>query len=243
MIIENNIIHLPFTTFHFYNSKYYPDTNMSLLPPQITKAIEEFSKLPGIGPKSAERLTFHLLRSSKASPEALGNSLSELKNELKYCKSCQMVSLQEECSICSDTSRDHSTILVVENPLDVVAFEKTSYKGVYHVLHGVLSPIDGMGPEQLKLKELIDRCDSKSEIRNPKQIRNPKSDSIKEVIVATNPDVEGEATASYINDQLKDKVEAVSRLAHGLPMGADIEFADQVTLKESLEGRRTLSEP
>ncbi|HCI03553.1 MAG: recombination mediator RecR [Candidatus Peribacteraceae bacterium] len=198
---------------------------MSLLPPQITKTIEEFSKLPGIGPKSAERLTFHLLRSSKASPEALGSSLSELKNELKYCKTCQMVSLQEECSICADTSRDHSTILVVENPLDVVAFEKTSYKGVYHVLHGVLSPIDGMGPEQLKLKELIDRC---------------QSEKIKEVIVATNPDVEGEATASYISDQLKNKIETVSRLAHGLPMGADIEFADQVTLKQSLEGRRSL---
>ena len=161
---------------------------------------------------------------TRSSPEALGNSLTQLKNELKYCKSCQMVSLQEECSICADSSRDHSMILVVENPLDVVAFEKTSYKGVYHVLHGVLSPIDGMGPEQLKLKELIDRCQS----------------GVKEVIVATNPDVEGEATASYINDQLKDKVEAVSRLAHGLPMGADIEFADQVTLKESLEGRRSL---
>ncbi|MDP7247765.1 MAG: recombination mediator RecR [Candidatus Peribacteraceae bacterium] len=199
---------------------------MSLLPPQITKTIEEFSKLPGIGPKSAERLTFHLLRSSKASPEALGNSLSELKNELKYCKTCQMVSLQEECSICADSSRDHSTILVVENPLDVVAFEKTSYKGVYHVLHGVLSPIDGMGPEQLKLKELINRVSG--------------SGSVKEVIVATNPDVEGEATASYIGDQLKDKIKTVSRLAHGLPMGADIEFADQVTLKQSLEGRRSL---
>jgi len=197
---------------------------MSLLPPQITKAIEEFSKLPGIGPKSAERLTFHLLRSSKASPEVLGEALKDLKVELKYCNTCQMVSLQEECSICSDSTRDRSTILVVENPLDVVAFEKTSYKGLYHVLHGVLSPIDGMGPEQLKLKELIDRC----------------SDSVKEVIVATNPDVEGEATASYIHDQLKDKVETVSRLAHGLPMGADIEFADQVTLKKAVEGRRKL---
>ena len=197
---------------------------VSLLPPQITRAIEEFSKLPGIGPKSAERLTFHLLRSSKASPEELGSSLTELKNELKYCKSCQMVSLQDECSICADSSRDHSTILVVENPLVVVAFEKNSYKGVYHVLHGVLSPIDGMGPEQLKMKELIDRCQL----------------DIKEVIVATNPDVEGEATASYIHDQLKSKVETVSRLAHGLPMGADIEFADQITLKESLVGRREL---
>ena len=198
---------------------------MTLLPFQIQKTIEEFSKLPGIGPKSAERLTFHLLRSSKASPEGLGDSLLKLKNELKYCEECQMVTLKDKCSICEDTSRDHSTILITENPLDVIAFEKTSYKGVYHVLHGVLSPIDGMGPEQLKMKELIDRC---------------QSGSIQEAIVATNPDVEGEATASYIQQQLKEQVPKITRLAHGLPMGADIEFADQVTLRESLEGRRSL---
>jgi recombination protein RecR len=198
---------------------------MSLLPPQIQKTIEEFSKLPGIGPKSAERLTFHLLRSSKASPEGLGDSLKSLKNELKYCRDCQMVTLQEQCSLCADTSRDHTTILVVENPLDVIAFEKTLFKGVYHVLHGVLSPIDGMGPEQLKMKELVDRC---------------TDGSITEIIVATNPDVEGEATASYILKQLGGKIEKVTRLAHGLPMGADIEFADQVTLKEALVGRRDL---
>ena len=209
---------------------------MPLLPPQITKVIEEFSKLPGIGPKSAERLTFHLLRSSKASPEALGKSLNELKIELKYCKQCQMVSLQEECSICSDSTRDRTTILVVENPLDVVAFEKTSYKGLYHVLHGVLSPIDGMGPEQLKLKELIDRCQDASHLRSS----SSGGQAIKEVIVATNPDVEGEATASFIHDKLKDKVAAITRLAHGLPMGADIEFADQVTLREAVAGRRRL---
>ena len=198
---------------------------MSLLPPQIRKSIEEFSKLPGIGPKSAERLTFHLLRSSKASPEGLGKALLELKNELRYCDDCQMVTLQEKCSICNDASRDHTLILVVESPLDVVAFEKTSYKGVYHVLHGVLSPIDGLGPEQLKLKELIDRC---------------KNGAVKEIIVATNPDIEGEATASYIRKQLASDVENITRLAHGLPMGADIEFADQVTLKEALAGRRQL---
>ncbi|MDD5751147.1 MAG: recombination mediator RecR [Candidatus Peribacteraceae bacterium] len=198
---------------------------MSLLPPQITKAIEEFSKLPGIGPKSAERLTFHLLRSSKASPENLGKALSDLKVELKYCKCCQMVTLQEECSICIDASRDHSIILVVENPLDVIAFERSGFRGVYHVLHGVLSPIDGMGPEQLKLKELADRC---------------ASGEIQEIIVATNPDVEGEATASFIRERLKTKVPKITRLAHGLPMGADIEFADQVTLKEAIEGRRGL---
>ena len=198
---------------------------MSLLPPQITKAIEEFSKLPGIGPKSAERLTFHLLRSSKASPESLGVALSELKTELKYCEKCQMVTLQDECSICRDSGRDPHTILVVENPLDVIAFERSSFKGVYHILHGVLSPIDGLVQEQLKLKELIDRC---------------KTGDIQEVIVATNPDVEGEATASYIQRQLKDAVPKITRLAHGLPMGADIEFADQVTLKEAIAGRRSL---
>ena len=198
---------------------------MALLPPQIQKSIEEFSKLPGIGPKSAERLTFHLLRSSKASPEGLGKALLELKNELRYCDDCQMVTLQEKCSICNDASRDHTLVLVVESPLDVVAFEKTSYKGVYHVLHGVLSPIDGLGPEQLKLKELIDRC---------------KNGAVKEIIVATNPDIEGEATASYIRKQLASDVENITRLAHGLPMGADIEFADQVTLKEALAGRRQL---
>ncbi len=198
---------------------------MSLLPPQIQKSIEEFSKLPGIGPKSAERLTFHLLRSSKASPEGLGQSLLNLKNELKYCSECQMVTLQEKCSICEGSGRDHALVLVVENPLDVVAFERAGYKGVYHVLHGVLSPIDGMGPEQLKMKELHDRCET---------------GVVTEIIVATNPDIEGEATASYIQQQLGSKVEKVTRLAHGLPMGADIEFADMVTLKQSLEGRRSI---
>lgn len=198
---------------------------MSLLPPQIQRAIEEFQKLPGIGPKSAERLTFHLLRSSKATPEGLGNALINLRTQLKYCASCQMVTLEETCEICRDSSRDQGMVLVVEDPLEVIAFEKTSYKGVYHVLHGVLSPIDGMGPEQLKLKELIERT---------------KTGHIREVIIATNPDVEGDATASYIRSQLKDFVRSVTRLAHGLPMGADIEFADQVTLREALEGRRSL---
>ncbi|PIR52580.1 recombination protein RecR [Candidatus Peregrinibacteria bacterium CG10_big_fil_rev_8_21_14_0_10_49_10] len=198
---------------------------MSLLPPQIQQTIDEFSKLPGIGPKSAERLTFHLLRSSKASPEGLGKALTALKNELKYCTGCQMVSLQEQCSICADASRDRSTILVVEHPLEVISFERTSYKGLYHVLHGVLSPIDGFGPEQLKLAELIKRC---------------TEGGITEVIVATNPDVEGEATATYISQKLSGVVPSVTRLAHGLPMGADIEFADQVTLKEAIAGRRSL---
>lgn len=196
---------------------------MSLLPPQIQKAIEEFSKLPGIGPKSAERLTFHLLRSSKATPEGLGQALMALKNELKYCKSCQMITLEETCAICRDGARDQSTVLVVEEPLEVIAFEKAGYKGLYHVLHGVLSPIDGMGPEQLKLRELVDRC---------------QTGGIKEVIIATNLDTEGEATSSFIKHKLTGLVPSITRLAHGLPMGADIEFADQTTLKEAISGRR-----
>ncbi len=198
---------------------------MSLLPAPLQRAIEEFSKLPGIGHKSAERLTFHLLRSSKASPESLGNALLNLRIELQYCSECQMVTLQKKCSVCEDSSRDRTTILVVESPLEVIAFEKTGYKGLYHVLHGVLSPIDGMGPEQLKLKELIDRC---------------KDGGIQELIIATNPDIEGEATATFIRQKLGDKVSKITRLAHGLPMGADIEFADQVTLREAIAGRRVL---
>lgn len=198
---------------------------MSLLPLPLQRAIEEFSKLPGIGHKSAERLTFHLLRSSKASPEALGNALLNLRVELHYCSECQMVTLQKKCSVCEDTSRDRSTILVVESPLEVIAFEKTGYKGLYHVLHGVLSPIDGMGPEQLKLKELIDRCGK---------------GGIEELIIATNPDIEGEATATYVRQKLGPQIAKITRLAHGLPMGADIEFADQVTLKEAIAGRRAL---
>lgn len=198
---------------------------VSLLPVQIQKTIEELQKLPGIGPKSAERLTFHLLRSSKASPEALGTALLDLKHNLQYCKTCQMVATQEECEICKDSSRDRRTVLVVESPLDVVAFEKTSFDGLYHVLHGVLSPIDGMGPEQLKLKELLARA---------------KSGDLQEVILAMNPDIEGEATASYLCNKLQAFVPKITRLAHGLPMGADIEFADQGTLREALVGRRSL---
>lgn len=198
---------------------------MSLLPPQITRVIEEFQKLPGIGPKSAERLVFHLLRSARANPEALGHALLALKAELNYCRECQMVTTTECCAICADRSRDHSMVLVVEEPLEVVAFEKTSYKGCYHVLHGVLSPIDGMGPEQLKIRELIERANTAG---------------LREIIIATDPDVEGEATASYLREELKSIVPNITRLAHGLPMGADIEFADQVTLREALAGRRSL---
>jgi recombination protein RecR len=136
-----------------------------------------------------------------------------------------MITLQKSCSICTDAHRDTSTILIVESPLEVLAFEKSGYRGLYHVLHGVLSPIDGMGPEQLKLRELVDRCAKKA---------------IREIIIATNPDTEGEATASFIKTQLAPLVTTITRLAHGLPMGADIEFADQLTLQQAIEGRRTI---
>ncbi len=198
---------------------------MSLLPPQIHRAIEELQKLPGIGPKSAERLTFHLLRSSRASPETLGQALIELKRNLKYCQECQMVAVDSLCPICQDAARDPAMVLVVEEPLEVIAFERSGYKGRYHVLHGVLSPIDGLGPEQLKIRELLDRI---------------RRGGVNEVIIATDPDIEGEATASYLREQLAPLVGKITRLAHGLPMGADIEFADQVTLREALSGRRAL---
>jgi recombination protein RecR len=196
-----------------------------LLPPQIRKVIEEFSKLPGIGPKTAERLTFYLLRSSKASPEGLGRSLLLLRENLTYCTVCQMVAVDARCPLCSDPSRDASIVLVVEEPLDVVAFEKSGYRGLYHVLHGVLSPIDGMGPEQLKLRELVVRC---------------QRGGVQELILATDPDVEGEATATYLKQQLSKLVPKITCLAHGLPSGAEIEFADQVTLREAVAGRREL---
>lgn len=203
----------------------YNQSMQPLLPPQIRAVIDEFSKLPGIGPKSAERLTFYMLRSSKAEPENLSKALKELKEGIQFCRICQMISVHEECPICADKSRDASLVLVVEEPLDVVAFEKSRFVGRYHVLHGVLSPIDGMGPEQLKLKELVDRC---------------KSEELKELIIATDPDVEGEATAVYLKQELSQHVPKITRLAHGLPSGAEIEFANQVTLREAVAGRREL---
>jgi recombination protein RecR len=198
---------------------------MSILPEQITTAITEFSKLPGIGAKSAERLVLHLLRSQKASPEALGRALIELKQHVHYCSQCFMVCSEMQCIVCSNFNRKHEQILVVEHPLDVLAFEKTGYNGVYHVLHGALSPIDGLGPEKLKMKELIERV---------------QTQKIDELIIATNPNIEGEATARFIQNALHDNAVKITKLAHGLPMGADIEFADQVTLGQALSGRSSL---
>lgn len=193
---------------------------------EIAKLIEELSALPGIGAKSAQRLAFHILNMPQDHVDALASAIVSAKKNVKYCKCCFNLTDQEICPICSDTSRDHKTIMVVENTRDLVAYEKTGkYNGVYHVLHGLISPMDGIGPDQLTIKELLARI--------------AKGD-VSEVIMATNPTVEGEATAMYIAKLLKPLGVKVSRLAYGIPVGGNLEYADEVTLWRAMEGRSEL---
>jgi len=198
-----------------------------MLPKAVQNLIDEFSKLPGIGPKTAARLVFYLLKKPKSDIEAFGQAVLRLNQNLKYCKECFSITEDEICSICSDSGRKGEILAVVEEPLDIVAVEKSrGYGGLYHVLGGAISPIDGIGPEDLRIKELLDR------LKN-----NPK---IKEVILATNPSLEGEATATYIRSKIDDsggEIE-VTRIARGLPVGGDLEYADEITLLQSLEGRK-----
>lgn len=198
-----------------------------MLPKAVQNLIDEFSKLPGIGPKTAARLVFYLLKKPKSDIEAFGQAVLKLNQNLKYCKECFSITEDEICSICSDSGRKGEILAVVEEPLDIVAVEKSrGYGGLYHVLGGAISPIDGIGPEDLRIKELLDR------LKN-----NPK---IKEVILATNPSLEGEATATYIRSKIDDsggEIE-VTRIARGLPVGGDLEYADEITLLQSLEGRK-----
>ena len=197
-----------------------------MLPKSIQNLIDELSKLPGVGPKSAARLAFYLLNKSENDVKSLGEAVSKLKENLSYCKECFNITESERCLVCEDEKRNRSLIAVVEEPLDVIALEKSfSFSGLYHVLGGKISPIDGIGPENLRLKELLDRL---------------KNDEIEEIVLATNPDLEGEATAAYIKDQIKNLGISVkvTRIARGLPVGGDLEYADEVTLKRSLEGRR-----
>jgi len=197
-----------------------------MLPKSVQNLIDEFSRLPGIGPKTAARLVFYLLTKPKNEVEALGLAVTNLSRDLKYCKRCFNITDEETCAICSDEKRDSTKVCVVEEPLDVLALEKSGgFEGVYHVLGGSISPIDGIGPEQLRIGQLITRL---------------LSDGIKEIILATNPDLEGEATAAYIKDQIREKnIEVdITRIARGLPVGGDLEYADEVTLKRSLEGRK-----
>lgn len=196
----------------------------NFLPKSVRTLIEELSKLPGIGPKSAQRLAIHLLHSPMSRVKPLGEAILGLKENVMFCKICWNIAESDPCWVCSDGTRDQSIVCIVEDVLDVVALEKTGeFKGAYHVLHGALSPIDGVGPEQLKIAELFDRIKI--------------GGVVKEVILATNPSLEGEATALYIQKHLRDMGVKITRIARGLPVGADLEYADEITLTKALQGR------
>ncbi|MGI5897846.1 MAG: recombination mediator RecR [Candidatus Dojkabacteria bacterium] len=207
---------------------------MSILPPSVEKVIEEFGRLPGVGPKSASRMTYHYLRSPNKDASKLANALIEMENTVKNCSKCFNVTDKDVCEICSSPLRKKDKICVVEEPLDVVAFENSAvFDGVYFVLGGVISPAEGIGAEELRFKELRSRVDELL-----------KDSDVVEVIVATNPSLEGEATANYIVDLFKNLLKEgkikITRLAMGLPTGADLEYADRLTLKRALEGRRDI---
>lgn len=192
----------------------------------LAKLVGEFEKLPGIGPKSAQRLAFHVLRMSEDSAQALASAVLEVKHSIRLCPICFNYTDQERCGICSEVKRDRSLLCVVAEPRDVVAMEKTNeFRGTYHVLGGVISPMDGIGPEMLKIRELVNRV-GEGEIR--------------EVVLATNPTIEGDTTAMYIAGLLKPLGIRVTRIAHGMPVGGDMDYADQATLIQALQWRREI---
>lgn len=192
---------------------------------QISKLIEEFSSLPGIGAKSAQRLAFHVLNMPMEQVESLSTAILEAKKNVKYCKQCYTLTDEEICPICKDASRNHKVVMVVENTRDLAAYEKTGkFEGVYHVLHGAISPMLGIGPNDIKLKELMVRLE----------------EDVDEVIVATNSSLEGETTAMYISKLIKPTGIKVTRIASGVPVGGDLEYIDEVTLLRALEGRKEL---
>ncbi len=200
-------------------------TNGDFLPSvgPVARLIEEFHRLPGIGPKSAQRLTYHLIRASQEEARALAAAILEMKDKVRFCAVCQNISEAAVCNICQNPNRDRSIICVVEEPLDMLAIDRTeAYSGLYHVLHGVISPMDGIGPEDLKIRELLSRL---------------KNGGVREIIVATNLSLEGEATAMYLRGLIAPLGVKVTRLARGLPSGGDLEYADEVTLSRALEGR------
>lgn len=195
-------------------------------PEPIAKLIESFMKLPGIGPKTAVRLAFFVIEMREDDVMDFGRSLVNVKRHLQYCSICQNITEHDPCYVCDDSSRDRSIICVVEDPKDVIAMEKMKdYRGMYHVLHGAISPMDGVGPEDIKVAELIKRLED---------------ETVQEIILATNPNIEGEATAMYISRLVKPIGIKTSRIAHGLPVGGDLEYADEVTLSKALEGRREI---
>jgi recombination protein RecR len=193
-------------------------------PGPVARLIEEFHKLPGVGPKSAQRLTYYLLRMPAAEARALAESILEVKERITFCSVCQNVTDANPCRVCDSDRRDRTMICVVEEPMDILAMERSgSYRGLYHVLHGAISPMDGIGPEELKIEELLARL---------------RTNEATEVILATNPNLEGEATAMYLTRLLRPLGLRITRLARGLPVGGDLEYADDVTLTRALEGRQ-----
>jgi recombination protein RecR len=196
---------------------------MKIIPRSVQKLIDEFSRLPGIGPKTAQRLTFYLLRGSKDRCDSLADAVKSLKENIKICSICSNLAEDDPCLVCSDTRRNQEQVMVVEEPLDIIAFEKTGkYEGVYHVLHGAISPVEGIGPDDLYIRQLLDRV---------------RTGNVKEIILATNINVEGEATAMYLQKLLSPLDVKITRIARGLPVGSDIEYADEFTLTRALEGR------
>ncbi len=192
----------------------------------ITTLIEELSKLPGIGGKSAQRLAFYIINQPEEKVAALSHAILYAKKNIKYCSCCCNLTDEDPCKICSSTKRNSDTIMVVEDPRDMAAYERTNeFKGLYHILHGAISPMNGVGPNELKIRELLTRLNN---------------DEIEEVIVATNPNVEGEATAMYLSKLIKPLGITVTRIAHGVPVGGDLEYVDEVTLSRALEGRREI---
>ncbi len=200
---------------------------MRQYPKPLNKLINELSKLPGIGGKTAQRLAFHILALEESEAASLANSIVNAKRSLHYCSVCGNLTDTDPCEICSDESRDRTKVCVVETPQDVIAMERIrEFKGLYHVLHGAISPVEGIGPNDINLKSLITRLQ--------------QHDEIDEIIVATNPNIEGEATAMYIARLLKPSGIKVTRIAHGIPVGGDLEYADEVTLLKAMEGRREI---
>jgi recombination protein RecR len=201
---------------------------MSTLAEPISRLVEEFSRLPGIGPKTASRLTYYLLRASDERVAALAEAIRQLKERLVYCQVCQNIAETSPCAICANERRDHSMICVVEEPLDVLAIERTSrYNGIYHVLHGAISPVEGIGPDDIRVHELMARL---------------ADGTVREILLATNPSLEGEATAMYLVRLIGtiNPTPRLTRLATGLPIGGDLEYADEITLGRALDGRREL---
>ena len=192
----------------------------------VARLIEEFNKLPGIGPKTASRLTFHLLRAGAEQAHALAEAIVEMKDKTIYCSHCFNIATEDPCAICSNPNRETGVVCVVEEPLDVLAIERTGeYRGLYHVLHGAISPVEGINPEDLRIRELVARV---------------KSEPIEEVIIATNSTLEGDATQAYIAREIVPLGVKVTRLARGLPVGSDLEYADEITLGRALENRREI---